>query len=697
LLNRRLNALKKLAVALPGLCLLVCAGCSSENPPAEKREARSQPLPRPAWLHKEPLIIVGNWDSMPIFRRRAGGGPVWQEEDYLKEHTEETVLKLKDLGVTMAVIHFYKGFGLEAEKEHLEQSRKLASLCKKHGLRVGVYVGSTIAHETFLLEKPEAETWFVPRFLGKPVFYGTQTFRKRVYFMHPGYREYMKRVLKLAVEDLKADLIHFDNTSLQAQPEVFLHPQAVQDFREFLRNKYPPEVLKKRLGFSGVKYVEPPEYDRPLTAINDPLFQEWTDFRCRQLASYYGEMESYIRGLNPEVAVECNPHLGISGRNTAWDQGVDYPRLLAHMDVVWTEERNPARVTGDGILVSKIRTYKMATILKNKIFTYTGGTERGKLEMAEAMAYNRQTLGMVGGVLLPDRYPEDQRAYIKFFLTNFGNYRGVDNLADVAVLHSFASMAYNNDLPWQSAMLFEQALIQGRVPFDIIFDQHLNDLSKYRVLVLPDQECLSDEQGRLIREYVNRGGGLVATEDSSLYTEWRQRRREFGLRDLFQIDPPGGRGREAAARRNEVAQGRVVYIPSVRPALPKRPAAPMTSEFWKLPVNWEELLSAVRWAARDDLSLVVKAPLTVTAELQEQKGTGKLLVHLINYDVDRKPQAGKIEVSLRIPRGKKAGQVTVLSPDEAKPQSVVCALKNDRAVFTVPGLKTYSVAVLQLR
>ena len=42
------------------------------------------------------------------------------------------------------------------------------------------------------------------------------------------------------------------------------------------------------------------------------------------------------------------------------------------------------------------------------------------------------------------------------------------------------SMGYNNDLPWQSAMLVEQALIQSKAPFDIIFDAQLNDLSKYR-------------------------------------------------------------------------------------------------------------------------------------------------------------------------------------------------------------------------
>ena len=126
--------------------------------------------PRPSWLHTMPIVTVSNHDSMPIFRRRVGGNPTWQEEDYEKEHTPEAIDKLKELGVTVVIIHFYKGFGLEAEKEHREKGMQLAALVKKKGLKVGVYVGSTIAYETFLLEKPEAEDWFVPDFLGRPVY-----------------------------------------------------------------------------------------------------------------------------------------------------------------------------------------------------------------------------------------------------------------------------------------------------------------------------------------------------------------------------------------------------------------------------------------------------------------------------------------------------------------------------------------------
>jgi beta-galactosidase GanA len=73
-----------------------------------------------------------------------------------------------------------------------------------------------------------------------------------------------------------------------------------------------------------------------------------------------------------------------------------------------------------------------------------------------------------------------------------------------------------------AAILTEQALIQARIPFDLIFDEHLSDLSKYKVLVLPETECLSDAQLASIRSFVAGGGGLVATGQAGLYDQWRR-------------------------------------------------------------------------------------------------------------------------------------------------------------------------------
>jgi hypothetical protein len=687
-----------LLVVLMILFLGSCIRKSSEPaPPVQADQKTYVDLPRPAWLDKEPLIIIGNWDGMPIFRRRVGGNPVWQEDDYIKEHTEEAVQKLKEIGVTMAVIHYYKGFGLEAEKEQLEDSKKLVTLCKKYGIKIGVYIGSTVGFETMLLEKPEAEGWFVPDYLGQPVVYGDQTFRKRVYFMHPEYIKYIKEVVRIAIEDLKVDLIHFDNTSMQGQPPIFFHPLAIEDFRTFLRTKYTPEMLKKRFGFSDIRYVEPPKYIRPLT-IDDPLFQEWADFRCQQLANYYGEMEKYIRGLNPEVAVENNPHSGISGNNTAWDQGVDYPRLLSHTDIVWTEEGNDAGVSNDDILISKIRSYKMATTLKNKIFTYTS---RSKLQMAESMVYNRQCLGMVGGALAGYQLPEGQRSYVRYYLKNFEYYRDIENIADVAVLHSFSTMAYNNGRPYQSTFLYEQALIQDKVQFDVIFDDNLKNLSRYKVLVLADQECLSDEKLDLIRNFVKQGGGIVMTGNTSLYTEWRQRKRDFGLRDFLPVEVQpslrlSGEIPDMAPVRNSVGNGRIVYIPEVIPSMEVPSNIAMTSRYWKLPKNNKELTESVKWSAKENLSLEIEAPVFVTAEVTQSIDHSRLMLHLLNYNAEKDKLLKNLKISLKIPEGKQIKELLLVSPDKEKVETLSFTVKEGRAVFTVPLLEVYDLVVAKL-
>jgi hypothetical protein len=688
----------------------VAAGLSATQIPnlmvAEETVAGS---PR-AWLKNSPLVAVGSWDDMPIFFRRVGGHATWEEANYRSEHTEATVRKLKDLGVTMAIIDFFKGFGLEAEAEHIALARKMAALLHQHDIRVGLYVGSTIAYETFLLEEPAAQEWFVPDYLGRPVTYGDQTFRKRVYFMHPGYVDYLKRVVRMGVEELKADLIHFDNTSLQGRAEIFQHPLAVEDFREYLQTSYSAAELKERLGFSNVKYVLPPVIERPPVVIDDPLFQLWTDFRCRQLNRYYAEMQRYVHGLNPATIIDSNPSSGMAGTNTIWEQGISYPGLYPNMEISWTEEGNYAGVTPDGILVSKIRTYKTGSILGTQIITYTagigyyGGEGGNRASMAESMVFNRQSLGMVGGVLKAPEIPEDQKQYIRFFNQNFKYYKEVQNVPDVAVLYSYASMGFNNDRPAVSFMLFTQSLIQAMVPFDIIFDKHLKNLSKYRVLVLADQECLSDEQMELVRKYVEQGWGLVATEQSSLYTDRRLRRPNFGLKDLFRVSAPLWQGAsmpennlQIAPVRQRIGQGRVTYIPSVKAAIEKPRAARMSSRYWKLPLNWKELTEGVKWAAAGRLSLEVNAPdtLAVVAELMEQPGEGRRLVHLVNYAGPQGRTASNVEVAVELPQRREVPHVTLLTPDGGEKQTMPTRNEEGRVHFRVPHLDTYTLAVLE--
>jgi len=91
-----------------------------------------QPKPGPHGCTTRPSFWFPTTTGMPIFRRRVGGNTTWQEDEYYnKEHTEEAVRKLKELGVTVVVTHFYKGFGLEAESAHRKKALELVALVQK--------------------------------------------------------------------------------------------------------------------------------------------------------------------------------------------------------------------------------------------------------------------------------------------------------------------------------------------------------------------------------------------------------------------------------------------------------------------------------------------------------------------------------------------------------------------------------------
>jgi len=86
-----------------------------------------------------------------------------------------------------------------------------------------------------------------------------------------------------------------------------------------------------------------------------------------------------------------------------------------------------------------------------------------------------------------------------------------------------------------------QALIEARLPFEMVHDRLLDaaHIGQFKTLILPNVAALSDTQCRQLREFVGRGGSLIATRDTSLYDEWGVKRKDFGLADLFGVSFAG--------------------------------------------------------------------------------------------------------------------------------------------------------------
>ncbi|MGD0737486.1 MAG: alpha-amylase family protein [Terracidiphilus sp.] len=86
-----------------------------------------------------------------------------------------------------------------------------------------------------------------------------------------------------------------------------------------------------------------------------------------------------------------------------------------------------------------------------------------------------------------------------------------------------------------------ETLLTGRFAFDFVHEDRLEPerLSKYRALLLPNIAMLSDRQSDQIREYVRRGGSIMASFETGLYDQDLRPRADFALGDLFGISKAG--------------------------------------------------------------------------------------------------------------------------------------------------------------
>ena len=663
---------------------------------------------QPAKWMQNGLIDAGGSHEPFSFLVRVGGESPDALPTYRHAQSEEVIRRLKEQGVEVFHTHLYKGFGMAAEMPEMEDARRAAGVAHRYGLKVDSYIQwNTLMYETFFAEEPRAKDWVQRDAEGRPILlpYGfQQSFRYRPCFSNPNYLAYLKTIVRYAVQNVNTDFIHFDNFDLNPEPESCHCSYCTRGFREFLKKKYSPALRRERFGFDNVDYVNPPIWNAEnppssMEVIRDPVIQEWVAYRCHEMSEALRQMAEYAHSLKPEVAIEVNPH-GITGANRAWEAGLDHAQFLKWTDAFWTEEPNNPALEEDGRLVTRIRSYKLARAFNNVLLS---GVSANPVALAEDLAFN-QTIGYAG----EDPLDADTRKYITFYRNHRELYVNTHDDSSVGVLRSYPSITYHNARAQLGAVLVEQALIQSHVPFTLIFDEPLPDLSRYNVLILPDSECLSDAQIAAIKGYVEHGGGLVALGQAGLYDQWLRPRAQPGLHDLFSGQKPGRRfGDEVHWRelsgptiKNEYGAGRVAYVPGVHFAGPLPPMTPffaIKNEFWKKPENTAQIVDSVRWASRDALPVSVAGPDYLVANLVEQSANGLSLLHLVNYDAVRTPLLKNVQVTLQVPAGKRPSGLDLVSPDSNSQLNLSLRSDDSGAHFVIPEIRTYSVAVVHWR
>lgn len=640
---------------------------------------------RPAWWRENGLVMAGvDWEALlPRLRRSSDQDYDEKIAVWRSEHSEEVARRVKELGFNFVMIPLYKGGGLQVERTSMEDAKRFTKICHGIGLRVGCYTFSgTIFYEPMLAENPGARDWFTLDHSGNYVNYGPMYFRRYANRDHPGFRSLAREIVHYAVVEAQMDLIHFDNYGVGPSYE----PYSVQRFREYLENKYSPEQRKRRFGFAQMNCIlPPPAPPHPDQYNGDPLYRDFIDFRCEVMADTYRELAEYARSLNPEIVVDLNAG-GYYGRliSSLGIGTVDHSRTIQWGGAFW-DEGYQSRLQ-DGVLVSRFRSQMLGHHFENMVFHYTPD----RVAIAESMANNLQCLGCAaqikGDKVIPTLAEHNGTteldpavlASIRFFHREQEYFRDAEPVADIGVLNTYANTAYGPDITRDRWAAFTQALYQGKIPFTLApGDPPPGDLSRFRALVLPDLALISEPLLNAVRDYVQKGGGLVLTGQATLFDEQGHRRKHPGVADLF-TEPLGGK-----TLRAKVGLGRAIYLPQI--AIPEKFRVGM------LPENRAELLEAVRWAAGGPLTVEVKAPEAVTMSLYSQP-TGRHILHLVNYDAGH--PVDNIEVTLRLPQSSGTVRVRMLSPETEAAKPLAAEPNGNIIRFTVPQMDVYNMLVI---
>jgi hypothetical protein len=654
--------------------------------PAQTRWERSAQQKRDlakdvTWFTHEPLEFL---------QRR---GDHFEDEAirYNRMYDPENIRRMAAAGVRWGRLLFYKGFGLAYERPNMDRDVRAAALMHELGMKVSVYFAGTMFTETLYHEVPEAKNWEQRDQNNQWVPYGIQTFRHYACPNEPAYRTYLKRILKIAIEEVKADEIAFDNVMLQPEPKSCRCPRCIRAFRDFLRKQYPTEAaVRRRFGLPNVDWIEVNEWESAaqadgLTVLNDPVLQEWVRFRCESLANYANDLRDYVKSLNPDVVAYFNIK-GVYSFNRYWANAVYHP--LYRLDMLSFDTGGyDARIDSNtGALVSQIRSYKAARNIK-------AGCDEPMADETRAavhMAFDYQpTVKSYPGAPWASGANGVFTGYQEFFRHyNQRYYTGTEEVHDVAVIRNWPSMAYSINATYAPATLMEQVLIQHHVPFDLLFDEQVKDLGRYAAVILAGQECVSNAQVQQLLDYVRKGGTLILTGNAGQYNEWRERRRTNPLL------PARAEGK-----------GRIVYIPQIirgdaRPArtadadLDPEPGATlrrgerMSPPQWVLPKNHQEIADLLP----KDLSLSSAVPLTTVTNILTRATSKETIVHFINFDTRAKVPESAASVQLKFPG--KVTSVQCFTPDADDPVTLAFQESSGRVSFTVPPIRRYSMIVI---
>ena len=330
-----------------------------------------------AYTAPDPLDMrwtFGAHEPYTMYRRmgiRSTGGIhgncYWLRDWFRWWDSEDCPKLMESLGLNWLLCRFYKGMGWEEEKKDFPNVKRFVENCRKHGVKAIAYVQfSTLYPETMRKEVPGLDSWFARKANGTPLLYFEKYFRVEPCFNCHEFEEYLRKVIRIALEEGGFEGVFFDN--------AYMRPcfcaRCRKLFHEHLQTIKDPA---DRFGFDSLSEFDMPEYETPLPwgEVREPLLQEFNVWRTKRMTALFRRFYDYAHSIRPECVVAANlcPY---RAPNTVGNKSADMTELPKCFDLVMGQVDNCPHMEGD-VIVNRVRDLKYAREFKATYFASCDG------------------------------------------------------------------------------------------------------------------------------------------------------------------------------------------------------------------------------------------------------------------------------------------------------------------------------------
>lgn len=293
----------------------------------------------------------------------------------------------------------------------------------------------------------------------------------------------------------------------------------------------------------------------PAVNLDDVLYREYLVWRGERLERHYAKLQERLKAANPNaVVMSWTVNAGRYGHflhspramPTRMNQLFDLP-----MQEWWLDETNFGASVAPAFGAAYSRAVAGDRPAASEAYLMTRGNPYGTDSFPRHERITRNLHAMTNGSACAESFGWP------------GQYESAAAAFQV-VKDREAWLTNTEPLPWAALLVSEQTrqfyayrdIASRWLPhlcgtFRVAMEEHfplclLSDwdiqsatLSQFKVLILAGAAALSDAQVAAVREFVEAGGGLVATGETSLCDELGRPRKDFALADLFGVSYRG--------------------------------------------------------------------------------------------------------------------------------------------------------------